>query len=544
MDAVSPKSRPEILNCQLVPTIWRVSSIGSNSGGQLGLGNDIDQYSPEPALFRADSSQNSNAIYVPSCIADLANSSPPIIVGGGNHSVLYWKGLPLLFGCGSNADGELPFELLSNISRVQSNVWSPLNIPSEDQIIDAKLVSSNSLCNECDPNQTKVKVCQVSLGWNHSLLLSTSGRVYSCGNNKFGQLGYNNVSKNAEFSLVFIDQNLKTPLKNVSRISSGLRHNLALTADNLLFGWGSNSHNQIGVPNNSTLGKKISKFIDCPTSIPISGKIVSISCGRHHSAWISTSFHSNNLRYVSGDVSKDESCHELCDPGISLGVLNNSNSESGNQIRSKFKINSESNNLSIGNSCLPMLGIAGKSKVKSQIDLLSNGVINQVQYTNYPLNDLIPLKGYSPHENIYLCSSWDCLFILIKVPKSDIFNVYGYGSNMFGLLGDSNLSTESSVLDSSSISNLDGCKINSLSSPKPLISDINTLACGSYHAVSLSCIASPAVSCWGWNEHGNCNSKPCQSVWPPNAIEIKDDLVHEIFSIGAGYGNTFVVYKA
>src|SRR5205085_1974865 len=57
-------------------------------------------------------------------------------------------------------------------------------------------------------------IIQVATGWNHSLVLSSDGKVYSFGENQFGNLGLgDNVNKNIP--------TLIQTLNNISQISAG-----------------------------------------------------------------------------------------------------------------------------------------------------------------------------------------------------------------------------------------------------------------------------------------------------------------------------------
>ncbi|KAJ3383352.1 hypothetical protein HDU92_004253 [Lobulomyces angularis] len=86
---------------------------------------------------------------------------------------------------------------------------------------------------------------KASCGWNHTLLMDSEGSLFSLGNNEFGQLGINkselkNFSYGA-FKLFRVDIT-----KKVTFISSGYRSNVALTEDGEVFVWGQNKHGELG----------------------------------------------------------------------------------------------------------------------------------------------------------------------------------------------------------------------------------------------------------------------------------------------------------
>ncbi|OMJ12006.1 hypothetical protein AYI69_g9607, partial [Smittium culicis] len=120
--------------CETVATRWRVESFGSNSGGQLGVASNEDKHSSTPNQFMQPDAYDifASSIPVPACFHREADSKPPVIVGGGNHSLLYWEGLPFVFGCGSFSDGELP--LPDRLERLVKSVsvWQRLTLPHEE----------------------------------------------------------------------------------------------------------------------------------------------------------------------------------------------------------------------------------------------------------------------------------------------------------------------------------------------------------------------------------------------------------------------------
>jgi uncharacterized repeat protein (TIGR02543 family) len=82
-------------------------------------------------------------------------------------------------------------------------------------------------------------IVSIDVGYAHCIALSSNGRVFTWGYNDFGQLGDNTVVDKhypmditSRFSLN-IDE-------KISIISAGLDHNLVITSDNRIFGWGNN----------------------------------------------------------------------------------------------------------------------------------------------------------------------------------------------------------------------------------------------------------------------------------------------------------------
>ncbi|KAL0219282.1 hypothetical protein P9112_004935 [Eukaryota sp. TZLM1-RC] len=77
----------------------------------------------------------------------------------------------------------------------------------------------------------------VSVGFAHTLLLTSSGEVYGWGCNAHGQVIYNGPTT--------IILPIKLPITSITSISAGNDHSLAFSSQGQLYGWGSNEDNQI-----------------------------------------------------------------------------------------------------------------------------------------------------------------------------------------------------------------------------------------------------------------------------------------------------------
>ena len=135
-----------------------------------------------------------------------------------------------------------------------------------------------------------IKGISAACGNEYSLILTKDHEVYGFGNNEDGVLGLkDNTKKQYEFSKINFD-NYTNKIKD---ISAGTVHNLALTMDNKLFSWGSSQGGQLGLPENYLLsqpGNKDSFFLSTPTLVQIFSQnekkcdeIVKIGCGEAHS---------------------------------------------------------------------------------------------------------------------------------------------------------------------------------------------------------------------------------------------------------------------
>ncbi|XP_055315048.1 probable E3 ubiquitin-protein ligase HERC4 isoform X2 [Sitodiplosis mosellana] len=120
----------------------------------------------------------------------------------------------------------------------------------------------------------------VCCGSSHSCAINEWGLLFTWGSNSFGQLGYGEFDTNEP--LPKLAKKLAT--KNIVQIACGDHHNLALTNEGELWSWGLNNYGQLGIGNamkKVTNPMKITSLDGIP--------IAFIACGGYHSFAISKS---------------------------------------------------------------------------------------------------------------------------------------------------------------------------------------------------------------------------------------------------------------
>uniref|UniRef100_A0A9I9D2L0 RCC1-like domain-containing protein n=1 Tax=Cucumis melo TaxID=3656 RepID=A0A9I9D2L0_CUCME len=138
-------------------------------------------------------------------------------------------------------------------------------------------------------------ITQVSAGWSHSGFVSDEGKLYTCGDGSFGQLGHGDYHLRC-----FPDEVLFFSDKHVDQIACGMRHSLALFFSNFdndddddagcsgeqVYGFGAGKRGQLGI------SKKI-QTVNLPilSSELEAAEIVGIAAGGDHSAALSTEGH-------------------------------------------------------------------------------------------------------------------------------------------------------------------------------------------------------------------------------------------------------------
>ncbi|KAF9609779.1 hypothetical protein IFM89_018227 [Coptis chinensis] len=89
------------------------------------------------------------------------------------------------------------------------------------------------------------KMVLVACGWRHTICVSSSGVIYTYGWSKYGQLGH------GDFEDHLIPHQLEALRHDfISEVSGGWRHTMAVTSDGKLYGWGWNKFGQVGAGDN------------------------------------------------------------------------------------------------------------------------------------------------------------------------------------------------------------------------------------------------------------------------------------------------------
>jgi alpha-tubulin suppressor-like RCC1 family protein len=116
----------------------------------------------------------------------------------------------------------------------------------------------------------------------HSLALTSNGKVYAWGSNKFGQIG-NERDNEYQLKPIKIE---KFEEKTVVAISCGHYHSLALTENGRVYSWGDNERKQLGFGN--IIASNVPKLLKIRDSNKSNVIIIKISCGSYCSLLLSS----------------------------------------------------------------------------------------------------------------------------------------------------------------------------------------------------------------------------------------------------------------
>ena len=162
---------------------------------------------------------------------------------------------------------------------------------------DSYVLSSNgSLCqfvfHPSLPTLTPIfpahTVTHLANGTDHVLIVTENGFVYSFGLGTRGQLGHGDLTSRGDPCMIEALAGI-----NVTAVSCGNWHSMALTVHGDIYSWGMNSDRQLGHSTNTSISP-------LPALVDIAGDDVSftsIDCGARHSAGLSDT---NNTLYVWG----------------------------------------------------------------------------------------------------------------------------------------------------------------------------------------------------------------------------------------------------
>lgn len=115
------------------------------------------------------------------------------------------------------------------------------NGTTNDSIAPVNITSSGALAGKT--------ITAVSAGESHGVALSSDGRVYAWGSNSSGQLGDGTTANRS--SPVAVNVSGVLAGKTVTAIATGRNHTLALTSDGRVYAWGENMSGQLGNGSNA-----------------------------------------------------------------------------------------------------------------------------------------------------------------------------------------------------------------------------------------------------------------------------------------------------
>jgi alpha-tubulin suppressor-like RCC1 family protein len=258
---------------------------GDNNYGQLGDGSTSDRATP---------------ITIATNVANAAS---------GLWHTLYVTSSGDLYAMGDNSRGQLgdgsttqhksPVKVASGVSKAATGGRSSYYVTTSGDLYAmgdnsfgqlGAAVSTNSGLFTVTPVKVASGVSTVAAGRNFAAYLTTSGDLYTMGDNQYGQLGVD-LGKDSDEKPI---TKTTTPVKaasSVSALSAGWYHLLYLTSTGDLYSVGSNQFGQLGVilqDNSETgdMGEAYPWYTLTPQKV--AGSVSKISAGATHSCYLTT----------------------------------------------------------------------------------------------------------------------------------------------------------------------------------------------------------------------------------------------------------------
>jgi len=217
---------------------------GDNASGQLGDGTTTNRHTPVDLLLSAGAQVTAVSAGADHSLA-LASDGRVLAWGGNSDGQL---------GDGTTSGGTAPVEvdLPAGIRgrAVSAGGLHSLALTSDGRVLAWGDNSSGQLGDGTRAGRSTpvavllpagARVTAVSAGIDHSLALTSDGRVLAWGNSGFGQLGDGTTASSS--TPVAVDLPADT---RVTAVSAGGLHSLALTSDGRVLAWGDNASGQLG----------------------------------------------------------------------------------------------------------------------------------------------------------------------------------------------------------------------------------------------------------------------------------------------------------
>jgi alpha-tubulin suppressor-like RCC1 family protein len=221
----------------------KVYTCGLNTFGQLGH-NNTTQYT------------------VPTLIQYFVTNNITIIsASGGELQSIFLDSTGKVYSCGRNINGQLG-----------QNNTTQYNVPTLIQYF----VTNNII------------ITNVACGYYHTVFLDSTGKVYSCGLNTLGQLGHNNTTQLLVPTLIqyFVTNNI-----TITNVFCGFQYTMFLDSSGKVYGCGDNGWGQLGqnyrTPSFYT-STKIEYFVPTRIEYFVTNNIIikNVACGFAHALFL------------------------------------------------------------------------------------------------------------------------------------------------------------------------------------------------------------------------------------------------------------------
>lgn len=229
---------------------YGIYSFGRGFHGQLGTGSQETTYSP--TIISKVERNNVTHLYQGS----KNDIRLAVVHAGSSHSAAISR------------RGELFMWGLASSGELGHGTWSPT------EVTIPRVIS----------NLGRTRVVSVCAGANHTLAISESGQLWSCGRGRHGQLGQGHFHDEAFLSLIEAVRN-----ERIVSVAAGKFHSMALAADGKLFTWGAGTHGQLGHMKLDDIPLPAAVSYLDPKGLLPCDRITAIAAGGYHSMALTVS---------------------------------------------------------------------------------------------------------------------------------------------------------------------------------------------------------------------------------------------------------------
>eukprot|EP01125_Pyxidicula_operculata_P000851 TRINITY_DN1074_c1_g1_i10.p1 TRINITY_DN1074_c1_g1~~TRINITY_DN1074_c1_g1_i10.p1 ORF type:complete len:431 (-),score=75.27 TRINITY_DN1074_c1_g1_i10:1788-3080(-) len=232
---------------------------GEGEKGQLGLGS--------PPFTQQLPNVNTTFVTKPMLVTTFSDPVKSISMGWETSSLVTEGGELWMWGCNNRtlSSSSLLIPLDCNNEEIPKYVYEPTRVHYDKEL-----------------NDKEDKITTLSLSMNHCLASTEKGRVLAWGDNKYGQLGVmqegeSNTKAKPKFIRRKENNNKETSIQSPSttrtsksiviikslegsfivKVSTGVRHSMALDSTGSVYLWGSGKNGQLGISEESNINNDL-----------------------------------------------------------------------------------------------------------------------------------------------------------------------------------------------------------------------------------------------------------------------------------------------